>query len=57
MPDFYRGKVTTAADEANHMMTNLNFPDVAGQDIRGAVQYLKQSSKKWPWAGSAWAVR
>ena len=29
-----------------NMMTNLNFPDAAGQDIRGAVQYLKQSSKK-----------
>jgi carboxymethylenebutenolidase len=46
VPDFYRDKVTTAADEANHLMTNLNFPDAAGQDIRGAVQYLKQSSKK-----------
>jgi carboxymethylenebutenolidase len=45
VPDFYRGKVTTAADEANQLMTNLNFPDAAGQDIRGAVQYLKQSSK------------
>src|SRR5260370_38923723 len=28
------------------MMANLNCPDAAGQDIRGAVQYLKQSSKK-----------
>ena len=46
VPDLFRGKVTTAADEANHLMTNLNFPDVAGQDIRGAVQYLKQSSNK-----------
>jgi carboxymethylenebutenolidase len=46
VPDLYRGKVTKAADEANHMMTGLNFPDAAGQDIRGAVQYLKQSSKK-----------
>ena len=45
VPDFYRGKVTKAADEANHLMTNLNFPDAAGQDIRGAV-HLKQSSKK-----------
>src|SRR3990172_489764 len=45
VPDLYRGKVTTAADEANHMMANLNFPDAAGEDIRGAVQYLKQSSK------------
>jgi len=46
VPDLYRGKVATASDEANHLMTNLNFPDAAGQDIRGAVQYLKQSSKK-----------
>jgi len=45
VPDLFRGKVTTAADEANHMMTSLNFPDAAGQDIRGAAQYLKQSSK------------
>ena len=33
VPDLYRGKVTTANDEANHLMTNLNFPDAAGQDI------------------------
>jgi carboxymethylenebutenolidase len=46
VPDLYRGKVATAADEATHLMNNLNFPDAAGQDIRGAVQQLKQSSKK-----------
>src|SRR5712664_1498661 len=46
VPDLYRGKVATAADEANHLMANLNFPDAATQDIRGAVQYLKQTSKK-----------
>ena len=46
VPDLYRGKVAKASDEANHMMTNLDFPDAAAQDIRGAVQYLKQSSKK-----------
>jgi len=45
VPDLYRGKVAKAAQEANHMMTNLNFPDAAGEDIRGAAQYLKQSSK------------
>jgi carboxymethylenebutenolidase len=28
------------------MMANLNFPDAPEQDIRGAVQYLKQSSTK-----------
>lgn len=46
VPDLYRGKLAKAADEASHMMANLNFPDAAEQDIRGAVQYLKQSSKK-----------
>src|SRR5216684_3714062 len=46
VPDLYRGKVAKAADEASHMMANLDFPNAAEQDIRGAVQYLKQSSKK-----------
>jgi carboxymethylenebutenolidase len=46
VPDLYRGKVAKAADEARHMMSNLNFPDAAEQDIRGAVQHLKQASKK-----------
>jgi carboxymethylenebutenolidase len=46
VPDLYRGKVAKASDEANPMMANLNFPDAAEQDIRGAVQYLKQTSKK-----------
>ena len=46
VPDLYRGKVARASDEASHMMDNLNFPDAAERDIRGAVQYLKQSSRK-----------
>jgi len=46
VPDLYRGKLAKASDEASHLMANLNFPDAAEQDIRGAVQYLKQSSKK-----------
>jgi carboxymethylenebutenolidase len=46
VPDLYRGKVAKASDEASHMMANLNLSDAAEQDIRGAVQYLKQSSKK-----------
>ena len=46
VPDLYRGKVAKVADEASHMMKGLNFSDAAEQDIRGAVQYLKQSSKK-----------
>jgi carboxymethylenebutenolidase len=46
VPDLYRGKIAKAADEANHLMANLNLADAAEQDIRGAVQYLKQSSRK-----------
>jgi carboxymethylenebutenolidase len=46
VPDLYRGKIAKGADEANHLMANLNLADAAEQDIRGAVQYLKQSLKK-----------
>jgi carboxymethylenebutenolidase len=46
VPDLYRGKVTVEAKEAEHLMTNLNFGDAAGQDVRGAVQHLKKSSPK-----------
>jgi len=43
VPDLYRGKVALEANEAKHLMEGLNFGDAAGQDIRGAVQYLKKS--------------
>jgi carboxymethylenebutenolidase len=46
VPDLYRGKVAKASDEASHMMANLNHSDAAEEDVRGAVQYLKQSLKK-----------
>src|SRR4030095_9613894 len=46
VPDLYRGKVTVEAQEAQHLMGNLNFGDAASQDIRGAVQYLKNQSPK-----------
>jgi len=46
VPDLYRGKVGVDAEEAHHLMDGLNFADAASQDIRGAVQYLKQSSPK-----------
>jgi carboxymethylenebutenolidase len=46
VPDLYRGKVAVEAKEAEHLMTNLNFGDAAGQDVRGAVQYLKSTSSK-----------
>jgi carboxymethylenebutenolidase len=44
VPDLYRGKVALEANEAEHLMHGLNFGDAAGQDIRGAVQYLKKGS-------------
>jgi carboxymethylenebutenolidase len=41
VPDLYRGKSTVEAEEAHHLMTDLNFADAASQDVRGAVNYLK----------------
>src|SRR5919108_1549624 len=46
VPDLYKGKVTLDAAEAKHLMNNLNFGEAVSQDIRGAAQYLKQSSAK-----------
>ncbi|MDE2093962.1 MAG: dienelactone hydrolase family protein [Burkholderiales bacterium] len=46
VPDLYRGKSTVEAEEAHHLMTGLNFGDAASQDIRGAVQFLKQRGGK-----------
>ncbi len=43
VPDLYRGKVALAANEAEHLMNELNFGEAAGQDVRGAVAYLKAS--------------
>ena len=46
VPDLYRGKSTVEAAEAEHLMTNLNFDDAAGQDVRGAVRFLKARCAK-----------
>jgi len=46
VPDLYRGKSTLEAEEANHLMTGLDFADAASQDIRGAVQHLKTRAAK-----------
>ncbi len=45
VPDLYRGKVASAADEAQHLMGGLNWPDAGTQDVRGAVQMLKPGGK------------
>jgi carboxymethylenebutenolidase len=45
-PDLYKGRLTTEPDEANHLMTGLDFPAATHQDLRGAVQHLKGQSGK-----------
>src|SRR5579875_3016807 len=35
-PDLYRGRLTTSPDEANHLMSGLDFADATHQDLRGA---------------------
>ncbi len=46
VPDLYRGSMTVEEEEAHHLMTHLDFGDAASQDIRGAVQYLKQHCER-----------
>ncbi|MDX1592858.1 MAG: dienelactone hydrolase family protein [Gammaproteobacteria bacterium] len=41
VPDLYRGRQALEANEAEHLMNDLDFGDAASQDIRGAVQHLK----------------
>ncbi len=45
-PDLYRGRVVSTPDEANHLMTGLDFPDATHQDLKGAAQHLKGESGK-----------
>ena len=39
-PDLYKGRLASAADEANHLMEGLDFPDATHQDLRGATRHL-----------------
>lgn len=45
-PDLYRGRQTTVADEANHLMTELDFTDTTQQDIQGCVSWLGQGGRR-----------
>jgi len=45
-PDLYKGRLTSVPDEANHLMSGLDFPDATHQDLRGAAQHLKGTSGK-----------
>ena len=45
-PDLYKGRVTQDPDEANHMMTGLDFVGASDQDIAGAVKHVADLSRK-----------
>ncbi|HEX3535988.1 MAG TPA: dienelactone hydrolase family protein [Stellaceae bacterium] len=45
-PDLYKGRLTAKPDEANHLMSSLDFPDATHQDLRGAAQHLRGISSK-----------
>ncbi|MBU0914995.1 dienelactone hydrolase family protein [Aquabacterium parvum] len=45
-PDLYRGRATTQADEAHHLMDSLDFADAIQQDIAGCVIHLAEGGRK-----------
>lgn len=45
VPDLFRGKLTTNADEARHLMSNMDW-DSAVQDLGGAMDHLHQGHPK-----------
>jgi carboxymethylenebutenolidase len=45
-PDLYNGRLTAVPDEANHLMSGLDFADATNQDLRGAAAHLKAGSSK-----------
>ena len=45
-PDLYKGRVTQKPDEANHMMSGLDFVGASDQDIAGAVKHVAAVSRK-----------
>ena len=40
-PDLYRGRVTADPDEANHLMTGLDWPGACEVEVRGALRHLR----------------
>lgn len=40
VPDLYRGKLAASSEEANHLMSGLDFVDACDQDLAGAVRHL-----------------
>ena len=45
-PDLYKGRVTQKPDEANHMMSGLDFVGASDQDIAAMVKHLAATSRK-----------
>lgn len=45
-PDLYKGRVTQEPDEAQHMMTGLDWVGATEVDVAGAVQHLRQDHDK-----------
>lgn len=45
-PDLYKGRVTTSPDEANHLMTGLDFAGATHEDLRGAALRLQEQSSR-----------
>jgi dienelactone hydrolase len=43
VPDLYRGRLASDADEAKHFMGDLDWPDATHQDLAGAVNYLART--------------
>jgi len=42
VPDLFRGRQASTADEANHMMGDLDWPDATHQDLAGAAAWLHE---------------
>jgi carboxymethylenebutenolidase len=40
VPDLYRGKLAASGEEANHLMSGLDFVDACDQDLAGAIAHL-----------------
>ena len=45
-PDLYGGRVTSEPDEAEHLMTGLDWPGACDIEVRGALQHLKAKLAK-----------
>jgi carboxymethylenebutenolidase len=46
VPDLYHGKLATAADEANHLMSTLDWTAAVEQDLKGAIDHLSANGQK-----------